>query len=327
MQYYTHVKFDEQYLFKDLFLSDTCKKKNGTLNLSEISRQAGRAVNTVKREINRFKNIEDYNPYEAQKDYKQKRKKSIKKLPTFTEKQQEFLNLRFNIFCDSPAEIIQRFLIKFSVKFPSCLKTFYKWIYLGLLGLLKKNLLNGGRRNRTKKRPDNRGKLNERFRSIWDIENKETDVGWFEMDTVVGKDHQSSCLVLVEQNSKNYFAMKLEENTANEVLEKLEELVRINGLVGKIKGIITDRGKEFNKFEEMEKITGSNVYYCDPGSPKQKPLIERMNREFRKRYLKGTDFNNVTQQEIDWVINVINEKLRPCLNWRTSKEVFLNNFR
>ncbi|QIA74142.1 hypothetical protein GL982_11395 (plasmid) [Spiroplasma citri] len=55
--------------------------------------------------------------------------------------------------------------------------------------------------------------------------------------------------------------MKLENNTANEVLEKLEELVRINGLVGKIKGIITDRGKEFSKFEEMEKITGSNVYY------------------------------------------------------------------
>lgn len=327
MQKYTHVKYDERNLFKDLLLSDNCKKKNGKINLSEIAIQMNRGINTVKREINRFKNIEDYNPYESQKDYKQKRKKSIKKLPTFTEEQQEFLNLRFNIFGDSPAEIIQRFLIKFGVKFPACVKTLYKWIYLGLLGLLKKNLLNGGRRNKTKKRSDNRGKLNERFKSIWDIENKESSVGWFEMDTVVGKEHQSSCLVLVEQSSKKYFAMKLEEHTANEVLEKLEELVRINGLVGKIKGIITDRGKEFSKFEEMEKITGSNVYYCDPGSPKQKPLIERMNREFRKRYIKGTDFTNVSQQEIDWVVNVMNEKLRPCLNWRTSKEIFLDNFK
>ncbi|RUO85780.1 IS30 family transposase [Spiroplasma endosymbiont of Megaselia nigra] len=327
MQYYKHVKFDERDLFKDLLLSDSCKKKNGTLNLSEIARKMDRAVNTVKREINRFKNIQDYNPYEAQKDYKHKRKKCIKKLPTFTEEQKEFLNLRFNILYDSPAEIIQRFLIKFGIKFPACLKTFYKWIYLGLLGLLKKNLLNGGRRNRTKKRPDNRGKLDERFRSIWDIENKQSNVGWFEMDTVVGKEHQSSCLVLVERSSKKYFAMKLEEHTANEVLEKLEHIVRINGLVGKIKGIITDRGKEFSKFEEMEKIAGSNVYYCDPGSPKQKPLIERMNREFRKRYLKGTDFNNVTQQEIDLVVNIINEKLRPVLNWRTAKEVFLENFK
>ncbi len=87
------------------------------------------------------------------------------------------------------------------------------------------------------------------------------------MDTVVGKYHQSSCLVLAEKSSKKYFAMKLEEHTANEVLKKLEELVRINGLVGKIKGIITDRGKEFSKFEEMENITGSNIYYCDPASP------------------------------------------------------------
>ncbi len=84
MKYYTHVKYDERSLFKDLFLSDSCKKKNGKLNLSEIGRQMGRNINTVKREINRFTNIEDYNPYEAQKDYKQKRKKSIKKLPTFT---------------------------------------------------------------------------------------------------------------------------------------------------------------------------------------------------------------------------------------------------
>ncbi|PQP78545.1 IS30 family transposase [Spiroplasma sp. ChiS] len=327
MKDYTHVKYDERRFFKDLFLSDSCKKKNGILNLSEISRQIGRDINTVKREIKRFKNIEDYDDRKAHDDYYKKRQKCIKKILTFTEEQQEFLNLRFNILGDTPAEIIQQFLIKFGIKFPACLKTFYKWIHLGLLGLLKKDLLNGGRKNRTKKRPDNRGKLDERFRSIWDIENKVSNVGWLEMDTVVGKNHQSSCLVLVEQSSKKYFAMKLENHTANEVLEKLEELVRINGLVGKIKGIITDRGKEFSKFEEMEKITGSNVYYCDPGSPKQKPLIERMNREFRKRYGKGTDFNPVTQQEINLVVDIINEKLRPCLNWRTAKEIFSENFR
>ncbi|UZQ30092.1 MAG: hypothetical protein OHM56_00570 [Spiroplasma phoeniceum] len=49
MQKYTHVKYDELNLFNDLFLSDSCKKKNRTLNLSEIARQTGRAFNTVKR--------------------------------------------------------------------------------------------------------------------------------------------------------------------------------------------------------------------------------------------------------------------------------------
>ncbi len=121
--------------------------------------------------------------------------------------------------------------------------------------------------------------------------------------------------------------MKLEKNNSSEVLEKLEHIVRINGLVEKIKGIITDRGKEFSKFEEMEKITGSNIYFCDPGSPQQKPLIEYMNGEFKHWFKKGTDFNPISQQKIDWVVNVINEKLRPVLNWRTAKELFLENFR
>ncbi|GAA6238121.1 MAG: hypothetical protein SPLM_02430 [Spiroplasma phoeniceum] len=122
--------------------------------------------------------------------------------------------------------------------------------------------------------------------------------------------------------------MKLEKNNSSEVLEKLEHIVRINGLVGKIKGIITDREKEFSKFEEMEKITGSNIYFCDPGKPQQKPLIEYMNSELREWYPKGTDFNNVTQQEKDWVVNdVINEKWRPVLNWRTAKKVFSENFK
>ncbi|ALA98077.1 Spiroplasmavirus-related protein [Spiroplasma kunkelii CR2-3x] len=70
MKDYTHVKFDERILFKDLLLSNACKKKNGTLNLSEIARQMGRSINIVKREIKRFKNIENYTPVEAQKDYK-----------------------------------------------------------------------------------------------------------------------------------------------------------------------------------------------------------------------------------------------------------------
>ncbi|WP_374696050.1 hypothetical protein [Spiroplasma endosymbiont of Polydrusus formosus] len=41
------------------------------------------------------------------------------------------------------------------------------------------------------------------------------------MDAAVSKDHQSSCLVLIEQNSKNYFAMKLEKNNSSEVLKNL----------------------------------------------------------------------------------------------------------
>ncbi len=47
----------------------------------------------------------------------------------------------------------------------------------------------------------------------------------------------------------------------------------------------------------MEKITGSNIYFCGSGKPQQKPLIEYINGEFRHWFKKGTDFNNATQQK------------------------------
>ncbi|ALA97447.1 Spiroplasmavirus-related protein [Spiroplasma kunkelii CR2-3x] len=148
------------------------------------------------------------------------------------------------------------------------------------------------------------------------------------MDTVVGKNHQSSCLVLIEQSSRKYFAIKLENHTSNEVFEKFKELVKVNNLIGKIKGVITDRGKEFSEWREMEIFAETQVYFCDAGKPRQKPLIEYMNSEFRHWFHKGTDFNKVSQKRLNWVVNdVINEKIRPCLNWISAKEIFLQNIK
>ncbi|ALA97627.1 Spiroplasmavirus-related protein [Spiroplasma kunkelii CR2-3x] len=327
MKDYTHVKYDERRFFKDLFLSDSCKKKNGTINLSEISRQTGRDINTVKREIKRFKKIEDYTAVEAHKDYHKKRKKCIKKLPEFTEEQLNFIQIRFNKYHDSPRELIYRYFLKFGVKFPACVKTFYKWVRLGEFGLKKENLRYRGKKYKTKGKKDNRGQLTN-FKSIWNIENKLSNVGWFEMDTVVGKNHQSSCLVLVEQSSRKYFAIKLENHTAMEVLSKFKEMVINNNLMGKIKGIITDRGREFYKWREMEIFAETQVYFCDAGKPQQKPLIEYMNSELRHWFHKKTDFNKVSQKRLNWVVNnVINEKIRPCLNWISAKEIFLQNIK
>ncbi|WP_374941060.1 IS30 family transposase [Spiroplasma citri] len=298
----------------------------GKQNISAIAKFLNRHRSTILREIKRFKTTDEYSAYKSDKMYYKKRKKNNKRCK-FTEEQINFMKIRLNKYHDSPSELIYRYFLKFGVKFPVCVKTLYKWIRLGFYGFLKQNLRHRGKKFKTKGKSDNRGKLTD-FKSIWDIENKVSNVGWFEMDTVVGKEHLSSCLVLVEQSSKKYFAIKLENHTANEVFEKFKDIVINNNLIGKIKGKITDRGKEFSKWREMEIFAETQVYFCDAGSPQQKPLIENINGEFRKWFPPGTDFNKVSQKRLDWVVNdVINEKLRPVLNWRTAKDVFIDNFR
>ncbi len=243
---YSHLSFIDKVKLEKLLLSKLFLKKNGEINISQIAKCLNRNRSTILREIKRFKTIDEYSAYKSDKMYYEKRKKNNKRYK-FTEEQLNFINIRFNVYRDSPSQPIHRYFLKFGIKFPVCVKTLYKWIRLGFYGFLKHNLCHCGKKYKTKGKFDNRGKLIN-FKSIWDIENKETDVGWFEMDTIVGKEHQSSNLVLVEQNSKSYFVMKLKNHTANEVVEKFKDIVISNNLFGKIKGIITDRGKEFSKW-------------------------------------------------------------------------------
>ncbi len=77
----------------------------------------------------------------------------------------------------------------------------------------------------------------------------------------------------------------------------------------------------------MKIFAETQVYFCDPSKTKQKTLIEHMNNEFRYCLPKGTDFNNVSQKIIDWLVNVINDKLQPCFTWISAKTMFLQNIK
>ncbi|WFG99349.1 IS30 family transposase [Spiroplasma citri] len=88
------------------------------------------------------------------------------------------------------------------------------------------------------------------------------------MDCIVGADHKSAVLTFTEELTKFTIAEKLREQTAEEVVKTIKNIFENRLFKNCIKGIITDQGKEFSKWKEIEKITGSNVYFCDPRSPK-----------------------------------------------------------
>ncbi len=143
------------------------------------------------------------------------------------------------------------------------------------------------------------------------------------MDCIVGADHKSACLTLTEEATKFTICKKLKEQTASKVISTLKEIFK-NRLIKKcVKGIITDQGKEFSEWKEIEKITNSNLYFCDPASPTQKPIVERINQDIRHLLPKGTDFKKVSQNKIDWIMENLNVRIRNCLNWNSSKQLFL----
>ena len=91
---------------------------------------------------------------------------------------------------------------------------------------------------------------------------------------------------------------------------------------------LADNGSEFSDALRMEcdwsgtSEMRSKLFYCDPSAPYQKGSCER-NHEFIREILpKGTSLDNLTQDDIDLMVDHISSYPRPGLGNRTPYEVF-----
>ncbi|PQP78425.1 IS30 family transposase [Spiroplasma sp. ChiS] len=322
---YKHFILDERYKLKEYLTSETFKKKNGTSNYSKIAKVMNKSPNTIRLEAQRLG--EEYNPEKANDDYKKKRKKSIK-YTIISTKVVNYVRKILSKKSYSLRLIIYEYEKKYNEKFPFSHMTLYKYIEYKVFNdeniEIKKKLPFKGKKYKTKKRKDDCGQLTN-IRFIEEAEHEKGTFGWFQMDCIVGKEHQSACLTFTEEKSLYTICFKLNQHNSEEVNKALKSIIRNKLYKVNIKGIITDQGKEFSKWKEIEKIANANVYFCDAGTPTQKAKVERINRDIREYLPKGTDFNTVTQKEINKVMKIINEKPRPSLGWLSSKEVFLQN--
>lgn len=87
-----------------------------------------------------------------------------------------------------------------------------------------------------------------------------------------------------------------------------------------ILSLTLDRGSEFAKFKEIEKGTGITIYFADPHSPWQRGTNENTNDILRFFFPKGTNFYQVTNQQLQQVTTLLNNRPRKCLNWLSPLE-------
>ena len=91
--------------------------------------------------------------------------------------------------------------------------------------------------------------------------------------------------------------------------------------------LLTDRGSEFEKHDlfEINYETGeirSDIFYCDPQMPSQKPHVENNHNYLRNIIPNGIKLDKLTQDELDMVFSHINSTPRESLNGKTPYETF-----
>lgn len=148
-----------------------------------------------------------------------------------------------------------------------------------------------------------------------------TEIGHWEGDTVEGKAHKSGISTFVDMQSKYLIMRKLKDKTSEEMKNSILNIFR-NGSEF-IKTLTVDNGSEFAKHDIVSKELQAEVYFANPYSPWERGLNENTNGLIRKFYPKGTDFSKVSERELLKVQDLINERPRKTLGFKTPKEIFI----
>ena len=209
-----------------------------------------------------------------------------------------------------------------------CRETIYNAIYALPVGELRKELIVCLRQGKTTRRPrsggvDRRGQIPEMV-SIHvrppEIEDRLMPGHW-EGDLIKGKANASSVGTLVERTSGYLMLVKMNDATATSALEGFSAALNSMPLEMR-KSMTYDQGREMARHAEITQRTGVAIYFCDPHSPWQRGSCENTNGLLRQMMPKGTDLSVHDQQALDAMADLLNNRPRETLDWRTPAQVF-----
>lgn len=146
------------------------------------------------------------------------------------------------------------------------------------------------------------------------------ELGHCEYDSIVSSKHSGStaALAVVAERSSRLIRASLVPNLKPEpYATTISRLVQ--GL--NTRTMTTDNGIENRHHRLITRKTGAPVFFTDPYSSWQKGGVENANKMLRQYFPKGTDFATVSQTDVVYALECINNKPRKILGYKSSLQV------
>jgi IS30 family transposase len=211
-------------------------------------------------------------------------------------------------------------------------ETIYRSLFIQARGVLKKQLLEQLRTQRTLRYPRAQGRhgrgrksgnnqipeglcLRERPAEAQD----RAVPGHWEGDLLAGT-LTSHIATLVERSSRYVMLVKISSRDSSTVIKALSQHIR--KLPMELRRSLTwDRGAEMHQHQLFSLDTKLKVYFCDPHSPWQRGSNENTNGLLRQYFPKGESLSHYTQAQLNAVARELNGRPRQTLGFRTPAEV------
>lgn len=287
-----------------------------------IAEILGRSPSTISRELHRNRGLKGYRPRQAQRLSQQRRVTAYKAIK-ITEEVKHWIEilLRQELSPEQAMGYLERHK---GIKLHH--ETLYRMIYEDKAqgGDLYQHLRVSSkpyrkryghydRRGRIKNRID----INERPQIV----EARRRIGDWEGDTVMGKGRKSALLTLVERKTLYTVIIRLSSKRADELATAAIE--GMASLKAKVKTITFDNGLEFAGHERIAKGLSAAIYFAHPYASWERGINENTNGLIRQYFPKGTDFNQVTDDELQAVMDRLNNRPRKTRNKKSPNELFM----
>ena len=216
-----------------------------------------------------------------------------------------------------------------------CSKTLYMYIESGIFqdyGINNFSLrrqVSMRKRKKLKKRKEPVNYEGRRYKDYLEFVKENPTIPTTQMDTVYNHQDGPYIQTFIFQNTGLMIGFLHMEKTSESMASTLDNLQKTleNDYQKLFSLLLTDRGSEFEKYElfEVNTVTGefrSNIFYCDPQTPSQKPHVENNHNYVRDIIPNGKSLKNLTQEDLNLMFSHINSTPRKVLNGKTPYEAF-----
>jgi IS30 family transposase len=314
---YGHLSIDEREVILKMWAQQA--------SMRQIGERLGRSKGTISRELSRnISSTMEYKPHLAQRYYEKRRQTS--KEPYRLEADvwlRGYVQKKLEQWW-SPEQISGRLNQDYDRDISPV--TIYSWIYRDRdEGGVYYTYLRQSHRWRRKRRAreDRRGQMPDRrmIDKRPKVINERKRIGDWEGDTVEGRKGSGFIATHVERKTRYTVAVKVADKSADSVTKAT--LVAMKKLPPeKVKTMTFDNGKEFAGFKELERGLEMRSYFARPYHSWERGTNENTNGLLRQFFPKGMDFGTVNQSDVDIALELLNNRPRKCLNYRTPTEVF-----
>ena len=287
----------------------------------ETAEVVGINKSTVSRELKRNRGQRGYRPQQAQSLAMERRQKGVPRITAETWSVVERL-LQQDW---SPEQISGRLKKEQRI----CIS--HEWIYQYVLAdkqagaELYRHLRCQKKRRKRYGHYDRRGKL-PNCRSIEErpaIVNTRKRLGDWEVDTMIGKNHQQALVTLTERKSRFTLLGKVPQRTAQAVQEQIHQLLL--PVVDQVHTLTSDHGKEFAYHQQIADLLHLKFYFAHPYAAWERGTNENTNGLLRQYFPKKSDFQQVSSKEMEQAMLRLNFRPRKSLRFKTPFEVFYHS--